>query len=214
MKNRKLRLVLGNLIGIFPFNRVRCFLYRIILGYQINKTYIGWRVIIVADHVELSGCSIGSGSKFIGPIEIIIQNGATIGKGNTFNCGWWTKEEQFNEVDYKRKLKIEENTRITSNHYFDIVGSFVLGKDSWIAGKGSQFWTHGAGVYDRDISIGERCYIGSAVRFAPGSLIGNNTLVGLGSVVTKKFNNEHVVIAGQPAKVLRENYDWNTKNLL
>jgi len=214
MKNRKLRVVLGYLIGFLPFNKVRCFFYRIIFGYQIHRAYIGWRVIIVVDHAKLFDCRIEARSRFIGPVNITIQKGASIGKGNTFICGWWVKDVQFNEVDYKRELKIEENTRISSSHYFDIVGSVILGKDSWIAGKDSQFWTHGAGVTNRNIIIGERCYIGSAVRFAPGSSIGNNTIVGLGSVVTKNFKNENVVIAGHPAKILRENYDWKTKKTL
>jgi len=211
MKNRKLRVALGNLIGLLPFSRVRCFFYRILLGYKIDRVYIGWRVVIIADYAELSGCNIGAGNRFIGPIKIIVQEGAVIGGGNTFFCGWWTADDQYNESGYKSALKIEENTLITSNHDFDIAGNFTLGKGSWIAGGGSQFWTHGAGVSDRGITIGERCYVGSAVRFAPGSSIGDNTLVGLGSVVTKKFNNENVVIAGHPAKILRENYDWKTQ---
>ena len=100
---------------------------------------------------------------------------------------------------------------ITSNHYFDVVGAFVLGNNSWIAGTGSQFWTHGAGVQERNITIGEHCYLGSAVRFAPGSSVGDNCIVGLGSVVTKKFNSNNAMIAGHPARIIRENYDWKTK---
>ena len=103
---------------------------------------------------------------------------------------------------------------ITSNHYFDVAGTFVLGNNSWIAGIGSQFWTHGAGVQERNITIGERCYLGSAVRFAPGSSVGDNCIVGLGSVVTKEFNSNNAVIAGHPAKIIRENYDWKTKQTI
>jgi acetyltransferase-like isoleucine patch superfamily enzyme len=72
----------------------------------------------------------------------------------------------------------------------------------------SQFWTHGAGVIDRDIQIGRDCYLGSAVRFAPGSGIGNNVIVALGSVVTEKFDISKAMIGGVPAKVLKKNYNW------
>jgi acetyltransferase-like isoleucine patch superfamily enzyme len=112
---------------------------------------------------------------------------------------------------YNRYLQIGANTLITSQHHFDVVGSFVIGNHSWIAGCGSQFWTHGAGAHERNISIGERCYIGSAVRFALGSSVGNNNIVGLGSVVTTKLNTENAIIAGQPSKIVKENYDWKTQ---
>ena len=73
---------------------------------------------------------------------------------------------------------------------------------------GSQFWTHGAGVVDRNIQIGRDCYLGSAIRFAPGSGVGDNVIVAMGSVVTKKFEESMVMIGDVPATVLKRNYDW------
>jgi len=78
------------------------------------------------------------------------------------------------------------NTLIISKHCFDVVGYFILGDNSRIAGRGSHFWTNDAGVDDRYITIGDRCYIGSAVRFVPGTSVGGNCVFGLGSVLTKK----------------------------
>ena len=43
---------------------------------------------------------------------------------------------------------------------------------------------------------------------APGSSVGNNAIVALGSVVVHKFAEENVLLGGQPAKVLREDHDW------
>lgn len=37
----------------------------------------------------------------------------------------------------------------------------------------------------------------------PGVELGDNTIVGAGSIVTKSFSKGHVVIAGNPAKVIR-----------
>jgi len=144
-------------------------------------------------------------------MRIFIKKGARIGACNEFNCGWWTQEGQFMSANYERYLEIGENGLITSGHFFDVVGAFVLGDSSWVAGCGSQFWTHGAGTLERNIQIGRHCYIGSAVRFAPGSSIGDNTIVGIGSVVTKAFDNQNQLIAGHPAKLLKMNYDWKTK---
>lgn len=196
-----------------PTNKIRGFLYRIVFGYKIHKSYIGWSTIMVVEDAELIECSIGRKNVFSGPMRIIINKGSRIGHRNCFNCGVWTKDEQFNSANYDRSLYIGMNTLITSDHHFDVVGSFVLGNNTWIAGSCSQFWTHGAGVQDRNIKIGERCYIGSGVLFAPGSSVGDNCIVSLGSVLTKRINDNDAMIAGHPAKVIKENYDWRTKKI-
>lgn len=215
MKNRKLRIVFAYFISILPINKVRCFLYRLIFKYEIYQSNIGWKTIIAVDSAKLIECHIGNKNKFIGPMNILINKNAKIGSENIFECGLFTIEKQLNNnIKYERQLIIEHNARIAKSHYIDIAGSFILKKNSWIAGRGSQFWTHGAGVLDRNILIEENCYIGSAVRFIPGSSVGKNNLIGMGSVITKKFNSENVMIAGQPAKILKENYDWRTRKII
>lgn len=141
-------------------------------------------------------------------MKMTVKKDTQIGSRNTFVCGWWTEDEQNKLGNYDRRLEIGENVHITSCHHFDIAGAFIVGKGSWIAGLGSQFWTHGAGVRERNILIGEQCYIGSAVRFAPGSYIGNRNIVSLGSVVTEEFNVENALIGGMPARILSNSYDW------
>jgi len=215
MKSQKMRIKIAHIIGLIPMGRIRIFLYRNIFGYHIHKSEIGWRTVIVVDHAELTECEIGENNQFIGPMNLILKKGASIGEGNTFHCGWWTLKERFKTRNYERYFEMGKNTRIGLNHHFDVAGAFILGNTSWIGGQGSQFWTHGAGAVDHNIHIGEHCYIGSAVRFAPGSSIGNNIIVGLGSIVTGKFNNdENAIISGHPAKIVKKNYDWETKTLV
>ena len=64
---------------------------------------------------------------------------------------------------------------------------------------------------DRDIRIGRDCYLGSAVRFAPGSAIRDNVSVAMGSVVTKKFDANKAMVSGVPATVLKEDYNWKSE---
>lgn len=213
MKSKK-NIILSYLISIMPTSRLRVFLYRNIFGYHINNSILGWNTVILVSQANLNGCCIGRKNKFTGPIDITIKKGAIIGERNIFQCGWWTLEEKFKKAGYDRNLIIGVDSLITSNHYFDIVGSFILGDASWIAGYGSQFWTHGVGAIERNISIGKYCYIGSAVRFAPGVSIGNNTLISLGSVLTNRYNEENVLIGGQPAKILTRNYKWKSEDNL
>ena len=202
----KLKLVLAVLISILPINILRVFGYRL-LGYKIQGS-IGFGTVIAVSSAKIEHCKIGLFNLFIGPMKIIIGEGASIGSLNIFSCGFWTTREQFRNWNYARSLQIGSQTLITSQHYIDVAGEFVLGDGSWLAGVRSQFWTHGAGETDRNIEIGSDSYIGSAVRFAPGSGVGEHVIVAMGSVVTKHFDVSNAMIAGVPAKVVRDNYDW------
>jgi acetyltransferase-like isoleucine patch superfamily enzyme len=54
------------------------------------------------------------------------------------------------------------------------------------------------------ITIGANCWIGTNAVILPGVELGNNVIVGAGSVVTKSFTN-NLIIGGNPAKVLKQN---------
>lgn len=206
------KIVIAFLVSILPLSGLRTFGYRWLLGYRIDSSRIGFGTVIVVDEAEIAKAKLGFFNLFIGPMRVRIGAGASIGSLNTFSCGYWVLQEQNKESDYTRTLDIGAETLITSSHYFDVAGTFLLGERSWIAGIGSQFWTHGVGVQDRNIEIGSDCYLGSAVRFAPGSKIGNNVLLALGSVVSGVIEMDNALVGGVPAKVLKENYDWKSQH--
>lgn len=56
--------------------------------------------------------------------------------------------------------------------------------------------------YAKGVTIGDSCWIGGHATINPGVTLGNNVVVGSGAVVTKSFG-DNVVIAGNPAKVIR-----------
>lgn len=51
--------------------------------------------------------------------------------------------------------------------------------------------------------VGDNCIVGDGVIFLGSAVVADNTIVGAGSVVTKKFP-PNIVICGSPAKILRE----------
>ncbi|MBE6752722.1 MAG: sugar O-acetyltransferase [Ruminococcaceae bacterium] len=57
--------------------------------------------------------------------------------------------------------------------------------------------------YNLPVHIGKNCWLGAGVIVLPGVTIGDNTVIGAGSVVTKDIP-ANVVAVGNPCKVLRE----------
>jgi acetyltransferase-like isoleucine patch superfamily enzyme len=205
------KMTIALLVSLMPLNFLRVAGYRL-LGYKIVDSRIGFGTVIAVAEATLESCRIGPFNLFIGPMKVIIHRGASIGNRNEFSCGYWVLRNEYKNSNYTRTLEIGADALITSRHFFDAAGSFTLGERSWIGGIDSQFWTHGAGVTDRDIKIGSDCYLGSAVRFAPGSSIGDNVIVAMGSVVSGQLNVDNALVGGVPAKVLKENYDWKSKS--
>lgn len=57
--------------------------------------------------------------------------------------------------------------------------------------------------YNASVRIGKNCWIGAGALILPGITIGDNVVVGAGSVVTKDLPS-NVVAVGNPCKILRE----------
>lgn len=57
--------------------------------------------------------------------------------------------------------------------------------------------------YNMPVHIGKNCWIGAGVIILPGITIGDNVVVGAGSIVTKDLPS-NVVAVGNPCRVMRE----------
>lgn len=58
------------------------------------------------------------------------------------------------------------------------------------------------------VSIGHHVWVGEGVYITKAVTIGDETVVGACSVVTKRFGETHVALAGNPARVVRQNVQW------
>ena len=52
--------------------------------------------------------------------------------------------------------------------------------------------------------VGEGCFIGSSASLKEGIKLGNDIVVGMGAVVTKSFEEDNIVIMGNPARVYKK----------
>lgn len=79
-----------------------------------------------------------------------------------------------------------------------------IGKGSYVT-SGALILAHdySRSLYD-DTFIGDYCFIGANAIIMPGVKIGNNVIVGSGAVVTKNIVS-NCIIAGNPAKIIKEN---------
>jgi acetyltransferase-like isoleucine patch superfamily enzyme len=58
------------------------------------------------------------------------------------------------------------------------------------------------------VLIGKHCWVGEQVYVTKNVSLPDNSIVGARSVVTKRFSKTQCAIAGNPAKVVRENVVW------
>jgi acetyltransferase-like isoleucine patch superfamily enzyme len=200
-----LRLCLALLIAILPVNRLRLFCYRRLLGYEIGAgSRVGPLNLIACRSFRLgAGATVGRLNVFRGAFVFSAGPRLFVGHGNVFACPDRLDDPKLADRGYARAIAFGADCLVNDGHFLDAHGRIAVGDGTWIAGRDSQFYTHGASARDRDIAIGGGCFIGSAVRFAPGSSIGDACIVGIGSVVVGRIDEDEALIAGFPACVLR-----------
>ena len=64
-----------------------------------------------------------------------------------------------------------------------------------------------------DIVIGKHVWLGYGVTILKGVEVGENCIVGAKSVLTAKHTKPNCIVAGNPAKVIKENIGWDKTRL-
>jgi acetyltransferase-like isoleucine patch superfamily enzyme len=215
----KFRLVVLGFLAFFPSVLKRP-LYRLFFGYRIGR-----RVRIGLTILDAASCEIGDDTQ-IGHFNLIIAvNKLTLGDhvrighlniirgGEEVSLGRYCELLRLNEINsipdpdvvnpVDPRLEVGAGSVITTGHKIDFTDRVQIGHRTIIGGRNSSFWTHNR-QRTLPITIGDFAYVGSEIRMAPGASIPSRCIVGIGSVITHKLSDTEHLIAGVPAKAIKE----------
>jgi len=215
----KFRLLVLGLIALLPsFLKRPC--YRLFFGYRIGKRVrIGFSVID-ARHCEIAADTrIGHLNLIIRVNNLHIDDHVRIGHlniirgGDEVHLGRFSEIIRMNEInsipdpevvnEIDPRFSLGDGSVITTGHKIDFTDRVEIGRRTIIGGRNSSLWTHNR-QRTRPLSIGSFTYVGSEIRMAPGSAIPSKCIVGMGSVITGPLTEEERLIAGVPAKSIKE----------
>lgn len=109
--------------------------------------------------------------------------------------------EVVNEID--PRFIMGDGSMIGASHKIDFTDRVEFGNRVILGGRNSSIWTHNR-QKTQPVIIGERTYLGSEIRVAPGGEIASKCIVGIGAVIAGKFDRPFMLIGGVPAKEIKE----------
>jgi len=85
------------------------------------------------------------------------------------------------------------------------IGDYTnLGPNVGIVSSNHNFVNNDEHIVADPINIGRFCWLGMGAVVLPGVALGDFTIVGAGAIVTKSFPEGYCIIAGNPAKIIKE----------
>jgi acetyltransferase-like isoleucine patch superfamily enzyme len=215
----KFRLIVLAIVALLPSFLKRP-VYRLFFGYQIGK-----RVRIGVSIIDVKECRIDDDVR-IGHLNVVIRvkklaigDHVKIGHlniirgGDEVKLGRYSEIIRMNEINsiaepevvnpIDPRFSLGDGSIITAGHKIDFTDRVTIGRRSILGGRNSSLWTHNR-QRTLPIDIGSFAYIGSEIRIAPGGALPSRCIVGIGSVITSQLTAEGYLIAGVPAKPVKE----------
>jgi acetyltransferase-like isoleucine patch superfamily enzyme len=215
----KPRLTALALIALLPsFLKRSC--YRLFFGYKIGKRVrIGFSIIDAGECLIDDDVKIGHFNIVVRVKRLEIGDHVRIGHlnvirgGDEVRLGRYSEIIRMNEINsiaepevvnpIDPRFLLGDGSIITAGHKIDFTDRVTIGRRSILGGRNSSLWTHNR-QRTRPIEIGSFAYIGSEIRIAPGGSVPSKSIVGIGSVITSELTAEGHLIAGVPAKLIKE----------
>ena len=142
------------------------------------------------------------------------------------SCNTWGLSNLFVRIMYGEKqiLKIGSDTTIAGAEInLDENSGLIIGNDCMFGGNILILPSDGHSILDCEsgkiinrvqgnIAIGDHCWIGAKTILTKKAKLSNNSIVAAGSVVTRAITEENIIIAGNPAKIVKQNINWERVN--
>ncbi|SRR5258705_1001119 len=215
----KFRLATLACIALLP-NFLKRASYRLFFGYRIGKhVHIGLSIIDAKQCQIDDDVTIGHLNVIVGVRKLVIRDHVRIGHVNIIRggqeicLGRYSEIIRMNEINSipdpevvnptDPRFLLGDGSIITTGHKIDFTDRVTIGRRSILGGRNSSLWTHNR-QRTRPINIGSFAYIGSEIRMAPGAALPSRCIVGIGSVITSELTAEGHLIAGVPARAVKE----------
>lgn len=217
---RFLRLAAAVGLAALP-SAIKIPLYRRLYGYLIGtgvrigfSPFIGVAQCTIGDHTRIGSLNlfarvgelvigghvrIGFLNMVRGGDRVTIGDYATLLRSNVLNA----IVEQDAVAPLESVLELGRGVFVATGHWLDFSAGIRVGDHCIIGGRNSSFWTHNR-QRGRPIAVGRHTYLGSEVRAAPGAEIPAYSVVALGSVLIGRVGQGRVLVAGNPARAVRD----------
>ena len=127
-----------------------------------------------------------------------------------FNVNFTSTISDINNIKYNKDITTLASFAISGGCYFQALNGIIIGKNFLFA-PGVKLISSNHNISDKDksikensIIIGDNVWLGANAIILPGVVLGNNCVVGAGSVVTKSFKEDNLIIAGNPARLIKK----------
>lgn len=146
------------------------------------------------------------------------NNEIVLGEGNYINKGDFYIEDSSNKLNIGNKTIFAGNVHLALTEGKEIViGDKCLFSSNVVFRTGdSHSILNGEGKrinYAKDIHIGNHVWFTQNTTVLKGVRIGNDTVVATGSIVTKEIKESNVILAGNPANIIKTNINWTQERI-
>lgn len=108
-------------------------------------------------------------------------------------------------------------------HILDSNAGVKIGNDCMISGNIMIFASDAHTIYSIEnkkvlnkvtshVVIDDNCWIAHSAKFLKNARIAKNCIVANSAIVTKEFKEENVILAGNPAKIVKRNVNWDIRS--
>lgn len=125
---------------------------------------------------------------------------------------WSSVVSGYNKIKYKNEitpLGYSPNSYIQATNGIIIGSNVIHAVGLTIITSNHEINNFTLHTKNRPVIIGDNCWLGANITILPEVELANHVIVASGSVVTKSFLEDNIIIAGVPAKIIKRIDSYN-----